>query len=318
MDTLDAMRVFTAVANAGSFSAAARQLRLSPSVVTRAVIQLEERLGVAVLARTTRSVRVTERGTRYLDHCRRILDDVSTAEAQTRGQDAALRGELTVAAPMTFGRLHVLPIVQSLLADHPELAVRLLLSDRNAHLVDDGIDIAVRIGDLADSAAIATALGSVRPILVASKRYLAAHPAPRSPRELAVHSQPRSPRDGTAQPAARSRRVPGRHDLIAFESLDRTNEWRFKSETVRVRPRLTVTTADAAVAAAEADMGIARVVSYQATEALSAGRIVEVLPTHAPAAVPVSAMYLERRAATGAVSAFLAAARVRLQRHPIR
>lgn len=306
MDTLDAMRTFVAVATAGSFSAAARQLRLSPSVVTRAVMQLEERLGVAVLARTTRSVRVTERGSRYLDQCRRILDDVTTAEAQTRGQDELLRGELTVAAPVMFGRLHVLPIVQALLADHPELAVRLLLSDRNAHLVDDGIDIAVRIGELADSAAIATTLGTVRPVLVASKRYLAAHPGPRSPRELA------------ANPAARSRRESGRHDLIAFESLDRTNDWRFKSDVVRVRPRLTVTTAAAAVAAAEADMGIARVVSYQAEAALAGGRLVEVLPAHAPPKVPVSAMYLERRAATGAVSAFLAAARTRVQRHPIR
>ncbi len=303
MDTLDAMRTFAAVATAGSFSAAARQLRLSPSVVTRAVIQLEERLGVAVLARTTRSVRVTERGARYLDHCRRILDDVTVAEAQTRGQDAALRGELTVAAPVTFGRLHVLPIVQSLLADHPELAVRLLLSDRNAHLVDDGIDIAVRIGELADSAAIATTLGTVRPVLVASKRYLAAHPGPRSPRELAAHP---------------AHRESGRHDLIAFESLDRTNEWRFKADVVRVRPRLTVTTADAALAAAEADLGIARVVSYQAAVALAAGRLVEVLPGHAPPAVPVSAMYLERRAATGAVAAFLVAARARVQRQPIR
>lgn len=302
MDTLDAMRTFVAVATAGSFSAAARQLRLSPSVVTRAVIQLEERLGVAVLARTTRSVRVTDRGARYLDHCRRILDDVTTAEAQTRGQDAALRGELTVAAPVTFGRLHVLPIVQALLDQHPALAVRLLLSDRNAHLVDDGIDIAVRIGELADSAAIATTLGTVHPVLVASKRYLAAHPAPRSPRELAAHP---------------ARRESARHDLIAFEALDRTNEWRFKADVVRVSPRLTVTTADAAVAAAEAGLGIARVVSYQAEAGLAAGRLVELLPAHAPPAVPVRAMYLERRAATGAVSAFLSAARIRVKRYPI-
>ena len=142
------MRTFAAVAKAGSFSDAARRLRLSPSVVTRSIAQLEDRLGVVVLSRTTRSVRLTERGRMYLERCERILDDVTNAERLARGEDAAVRGELTVAAPVLFGRLHVLPIVGTLLVAHRDLAVRLRLSDRNAHLVDEGVDVAVRIGEL--------------------------------------------------------------------------------------------------------------------------------------------------------------------------
>jgi DNA-binding transcriptional LysR family regulator len=160
MDRLDAMRIYVAVARLGSFAKAARQLRLSPSVVTRSIAQLEDQLGVTLLTRTTRAVRLTERGEIYLESCQQIMEDIDGAERRVRGENAEPRGDLKVAAPIAFGRLHVLPVVTRMLTDHRALSVRLTLSDRNALLVDEGVDVAVRIGDLADSSLIAIRLGA--------------------------------------------------------------------------------------------------------------------------------------------------------------
>ncbi len=294
MDYLDSIRTFAAVARAGSFAEAARKLRRSPSVVTRSIAQLEQHLGLVVLSRTTRSVRVTERGRIYLERCEQILDDVDNAERIARGQDAELSGELTVAAPVLFGRLHVLPIVGVLLAAHRGLTVRLTLSDRNVHLVDDGVDVAVRIGELADSAAIAVKLAAVHRVVVASPAYVAARGAPTAPTDLAAH------------------------DIIAFESIDLTNEWRFRDDKVaRVTPRLTVNNADAAISAAEAGLGITRALSYQVQAAVRAGRLVVLLPTYARPALPVNAIYSTRRAAATGVAAFVSAARSHFRENPI-
>nr|HEX4315791.1 LysR family transcriptional regulator [Kofleriaceae bacterium] len=285
MDTLEAMRTFTAVARLGSFSEAARRMRLSASVVTRAVAQLEAHLGVVVLSRTTRSVRVTEPGRVYLERCQQILDDVDHAVRLARGERAELRGELTISAPVMFGRLHVLPIVAGLLAAHRGLAVRLALSDRNAHLVDDGVDVAVRIGELADSAALAVKLGAVQRVVVASPAYVAARGAPRRPADLA------------------------KHDVIAFDSIDATDDWRFRDDAVRVAPRLVVDSADAAIAAAEAGVGVTRALSYQVRAPVEAGRLVALLRGFAPSPVAVHAVYAQRRALAPGVAAFVAAAR---------
>jgi DNA-binding transcriptional LysR family regulator len=295
MDQLDAMRAFVSVATLGSFAEAARRRRVSPSAVTRAVAQLEDELGVSLLTRTTRSLRLTERGRIYLESCRQILEDVDAAGRLARGQDAAPRGELRVAAPILFGRLHVLPIVEALLATHPQLAVRLALSDRNVHLVEDGIDVAVRIGDLADSSLIATRLGAVSRVLAASPAYLARRGAPRSPAELADH------------------------DLIAFEALEAADEWRFRpgDPALRIRPRLAVNSADAALVAAEAGLGIVRTLSYQAAGALAAGRLVQVLADFTPPALPVSAVYPDRRIPSANVAAFMAQARGYFRAHPV-
>src|ERR1700690_476469 len=159
MDRLDAMRAFAAVADLGSFAEAARRLRLSPAAVTRAVALLEDQLGLLLLPRTTRSVRLTERGGAYHEDCKRILLDIDEADRRVRGEDAVPRGTMTIAAPIVFGRLHVLPIVAQMLREHRDLAVRLTLSDRLVHLAEDGIDAAVRIGDLADSALMAFKVG---------------------------------------------------------------------------------------------------------------------------------------------------------------
>lgn len=299
MDQLDTMRVFVAVAKRQSFAGAARQLGLSPSVVTRAVAKLEDRLAQTVLRRTTRSVRLTDRGALYLASCTQLLADLDAAERQVRGESADLRGELAVAAPLLFGRLHVLPIASRLLAAHRGLAIRLLLSDRNAHLVDEGVDVAVRIGALADSSAIAVKLGEVSRVAVASPAYLAARGAPRTPADLA------------------------RHDTIGFELGRAPGDWRFRERggpgerVVRVEPRLTVTSADAAIAAAEAGLGIARTLSYQLRAAVEAGRLVPVLAAFAPAPLPVHVLYPARRIPAATVTAFVAAARAAFAAAPL-
>ena len=166
------MRAFVSVAKLGSFTEAARRLQLSASVVTRSIAQLEDQLGLTLLLRTTRSLRLTERGELYLESCQQILQDVDSAERQVRGEDAEPRGTLKVAAPIVFGRLHVLPIVNRVLHDYRDVAVELTLSDRNAHLVEEGVDVAVRIGELADSSLIAVKLGVVSRVVVASPTYL--------------------------------------------------------------------------------------------------------------------------------------------------
>lgn len=294
MDQLDAMRTFVAVASLGSFAEAARRTRQSPSAVTRSVAQLEDRLGLTLLARTTRSVTLTERGQIYLDRCRRLLDDLDQYEREVRGEDATPRGALTVAAPILFGRLHILPVVGRLLAAHADLSIRLILSDRNSHLVDEGIDVAVRIGDLEDSSLIAARLGEVTRVVVASPAYLALHGRPQTPVDLAAHG------------------------VVAFEAIDATNEWRFAggAAPVRLQPRLSVNSADAAIAAAEQGVGITRALSYQVRDAVRSGRLTPLLTDFAPPALPVSALYPARRSASPNVTAFVKAARAMIDVPP--
>jgi DNA-binding transcriptional LysR family regulator len=295
MDRLDAMRIFVTVARLGSFAEAARQLRLSPSVATRSIAQLEDQLGLMLLTRTTRSLRLTDRGEIFLASCQQILSDMDDAERRARGENAEPRGELRIAAPIVFGRLHVLPVVNRILTEHAGLSVRLMLSDRNVNLVDDGIDIAMRIGDLADSSLIAVKLGEVSRILIASPDYLQKRGVPKS---LAALSD---------------------HDLIAFESIDATNEWRFDTDgkPVRVEPRLIVNNADAAIAAAEAGIGIARTLSYQVRESVLGGRLTPVLQKFAPPASPISAIHSPRRVASANVAAFVKAARDHFRASPV-
>jgi DNA-binding transcriptional LysR family regulator len=289
------MRAFVAVASLGSFAGAARQLRVSPSVVTRSVADLEERLGLVLLNRTTRSVRLTERGEIYLGSCRQVLEDLEAAERRARGEDAEPRGSLKVAAPILFGRLHVLPIVTRILTKHPGLAVHLTLSDRNAHLAEESVDVAVRIGELVDSRLVAIRLGSVSRVLVASPEYLQRRGTPRAPADLSAH------------------------DIIAFESLDATNEWRFGSpgRLVRVEPRLTVNSADAAIAAAQAGLGVCRTLSYQVMDRVLAGQLRPILVNFTPEELPVSAIYPARRIASANLGAFIKSARDYFREAPL-
>jgi DNA-binding transcriptional LysR family regulator len=288
MDQLDAMRTFLAVVDRSSFSDAARAMQLSPAAVTRAVAALEADLGLSLLYRTTRSVRLTERGALYAERCRRLLQELDDVRAEVRGEDAAPRGVLSITAPVFFGRLHVAPIVESLVEGYPDLALRLTLVDRVTHLVEEGFDVAVRIGALPDSALIAVPVARVRRIVVASPAYLAAHGRPAAPGDLKGHR------------------------IISFEGVDSTREWRFGPEgrtTVALAPRLSVNSAEVAVDAAARGLGVARVLSYQAEQALADGRLERILPGEEPPSVPVSLVYAADRRTSANVAAFLKAAR---------
>ena len=286
MDRLDTLRTFVAVADQASFAEAARRLRISPTAASRAVSALEASLGTSLLRRTTRSVRLTEDGAAYLERCRAALAELDDAALALRGAGAAPGGTMVITAPIVFGRLHILPVVTRLLHDHPALAIRLTLSDRVVRLVDEGIDVAVRIGDLSDSALHALKLAEVRRILVASPAYLAARGMPANVAML--HD----------------------HDLISFGEAE--SEWRFGpagKPAIRINPRLAVNSADAAIAAAVAGLGVARILSYQAIEAIAAGDLVQVLDGVAPPPLPVHLVYQAGRGATVNARAFIEGAR---------
>ncbi|MCW6509633.1 LysR substrate-binding domain-containing protein [Lichenifustis flavocetrariae] len=244
-------------------------------------------LSISLSDRDVVDAGVTERGEVFLHSCRQVLEDIEQAERRAQGEDAEPRGSLKVAAPILFGRLHVLPIVSRVLTKHPGLTVHLTLSDRNVHLAEESVDVAVRVGDLADSSMKAIRLGSVSQVLVASPGYLARRGTPKTPKDLPAH------------------------DVIAFESLDTTNEWRFgpAGKLVRVEPRLTVNSADAAIAAAEAGLGISRTLSYQVRASVLAGRLVPLLVGFTAGKLPVSAIYPARRMASANLGAFIENAR---------
>jgi DNA-binding transcriptional LysR family regulator len=295
MDRLEAMRTFVAVAKAGGFAEAARRLQRSPSVVTRAIAQLEDQLGLTLLLRTTRSLRLTDRGEVYLENCQQILADVDSAERRARGEDAEPRGHLKIAAPIVFGRLHVLPMIRFLLRTYGNVWVQLSLSDRNVHLVDEGIDVAVRIGALADSSLIAVKLAEVSRVVVASPAYLKKRGIPKSPDELAGH------------------------DIIAFAGVGIVDDWRFdpRRKSVQLEPRLTVNSADTAIAAAEAGVGITRPLSYQVEASVRAGRLTPILQHFAPPPSPVNAIYPARRIPSANVAAFVKTAREYFKTNPL-
>lgn len=290
MDRLDAIRVFLAVAERASFAAAARSLRWSPAAATRAVAMLEAELGIALFHRTTRVVRLTEPGALYAEHCRRILADLEAARSLVRGEDAAPRGTLSVTAPVVFGRLHVLPIAEALVAAHGELSIQLTFVDRVTHLVEEGFDIGVRIGTLADSALVAVPLTEVVRVVVASPAYLAAQGEPVEPADLR------------------------RHAIIAFDGLEATDAWRFAGAvptTISVAPRLVVNSADAAIAGALRAQGITRVLSYQVAEAVADGRLRRLLGAYELPAVPVSLVFQASRRGSPNITAFVREARAR-------
>src|SRR5262245_51390129 len=188
MDRLATMRVFIAVAEGAGFAAAARRLGMSPPAVTRAVSALEDRIGTRLLHRTTRSVRLSEAGIRYLADCKRILGEIEEAEASAAGAHAEPGGQIAVTAPIMFGRIHVAPILLDFLARYPQVTARTILVDRVVDLMDEGLDVAVRIADLPDSSLSAVRVGRVRRVVCASPKYLAARGTPQTPADLAQHN----------------------------------------------------------------------------------------------------------------------------------
>ena len=285
MDRLQAMSVFVSVAELRGFAPAARRLGLAPSAVTRLVAALEEHLGTRLLQRTTRSVTLTDAGTRYLERARRILGDVAEAEGAARVERAVPTGRLVVTAPAVFGRLHVAPLMCAFLEQYPATTGELSLSDRSVNLVEDGVDLAVRIGELDDSSYVARPVGLVRRIVVGSPQYLARHARPRAPADVAGHS------------------------LIQFTALNATPEWRLVVNGAIVRapfvPRYVTNSADAAVGHAERGGGLAMVLSYQAAESLAAGRLEIVLEDFEPAPLPIQIVYPTTRLLSAKVRAFV-------------
>jgi DNA-binding transcriptional LysR family regulator len=267
MDQLKAMAVLVAAVEAGSLSAAGRRLGMPLATVSRTVSELEIHLKTRLLNRTTRSLSLTESGTAYVAACRRILEQVGEAERAAAGEYSQPRGDLVVTAPIVFGRLHVLPVVTHFLQAFPQIDVRLMLMDRVAHLLDDHLDIAFRIGALPDSSLVATRLGSVRRVVCASPAYWKAHGVPQTPAELAGH------------------------DCISCEALDTPQMWSFPAGGVPVHARLSVSTAEAALDAAAAGLGVTRLLSYQVEQALEAGRLEIALRPFEAAPSPVHMLH---------------------------
>jgi DNA-binding transcriptional LysR family regulator len=285
MDRLQAMTMFLTVVDTGGFAPAARKLKVSPSVVTRAVAEIEERLGVRLLTRTTRIVRVTEAGAGYADDCRRLLAGIDEAERSAAGSHASPRGQLTVTSSVLFGRMYVTPIVTSYLARYPEVGISCYFLDRVVNLVEEGVDVAIRIAELADSSLQAVRVGRVRRVVCAAPSYLARCGVPQRPDDLAEHA------------------------IIAASGVSPSSEWRFRkgerTAFVRLRPRMTTTTNDSAIAAALAGFGVTRLMSYQITPYLREGTLKIVLADFEPPPLPVHVVHREGRNATQKVRSFL-------------
>jgi DNA-binding transcriptional LysR family regulator len=288
MDRLHLMNVFVAVAEEEGFSAGARRLRMSPPAVTRAVAALEERLGVKLLNRTTRYVRATDVGQRYLEDAKRVLADADAADEAAAGVNTEPRGRLTVTAPVLFGRMFVMPAILEYLTRYPGTEVSSVFLDRVVNLLEEGVDVGVRLAELADSSMQARQVGSVRVVLCASREYLQRHGAPNVPQDLLKHS-------------------------IIASSASNAFDWRFGGRTLRVQPRLTVTTNDAAIEAALRGFGITRLLSYQVAPQLAAGELKVVLKEHEPEPRPIHIVHRQGRYASAKVRAFVDLMAERLQ-----
>lgn len=267
MDRFEAMTVFVAIAEAGSLSAAARRLEQPLATVSRKLALLEARLKTQLIARSTRRLELTDAGRDYLEASRQILERVDEAERVAAGAYARPHGQLVISAPVVFGRLHLLPVIVEFLREFPDVDVRLIQADRIVNLLEEHVDLALRIGELADSSLVATRVGEIRRVACASPAYLAAYGRPATPADLASHA------------------------CISFEGLMSASAWVFPSQTVAIHSRLTVTTAEAAIAAAQMGLGVARVLSYQVADAVQAGTLERLLPAFEPAPVPVSLIY---------------------------
>ncbi|WP_439887676.1 LysR family transcriptional regulator [Pseudomonas sp. MBLB4123] len=285
MDRFQEMQVFLAVAEAQGFAAAARRLNMSPPSVTRAVAALEARIGTLLLARTTRSVRLTEAGQRYGEDCRRILAELEEAEESAAGSHAVARGQLTVTAPVLFGELFVTPLLVDYLKRHPAVQIKALLVDRVVSMVDEGVDVAVRIGNLPDSGLHTVKVGEVRQVICAAPAYLAEHGRPRRPQDLRLG------------------------DAVVAASSSLVSDWQFSGPggplSVRPQPRLVVTANQAAINAACLGWGPTRALSYQVARQVAAGELEIVLADYELPALPIHVVHLGGRKVAAKVRTFV-------------
>jgi DNA-binding transcriptional LysR family regulator len=272
MDRLEAMAVFAAIVDGGSLSAAGRRLNVPLATVSRKLADLEAHLKTRLITRSTRTLVLTDAGRDYLEACRQILEQVDEAERAAGGAYAKVKGRLVVAAPIVFGRLHVVPVAVAFLELHPEVDLQLRLGDRNVNLIEEHVDLALRIGTLPDSNLVATPVGTIRRVVCASPAYLRRFGTPQSLQDLAAHR------------------------CITFDGLEAATTWAFVGADGRKRPasvrsRLTVSTADAAIEAAVLGLGLTRVLSYQVADALQDGRLVRVRIDEEPSEIPTSLIY---------------------------
>ncbi|ALI01442.1 HTH-type transcriptional activator AaeR [Pseudomonas sp. FW306-02-F02-AA] len=296
MDRLQEMQVFVAVAQEQGFSAAARRLGLSAASVTRAVAALEVRIGTQLLTRTTRSLHLSEAGQRYLDDCRRILADIQEAEASAAGSHAQPRGQLTITAPVLFGELFVTPVMVGYLEQFPDISINALLVDRVVSMVEEGIDVAVRIGELPDSNQHAILVGEVRRVICGSPDYLKRHGRPMHPNDL------------------------GRARIVATSSIGQQRNWPFSEAgevlSIRPEPRLVVTANQAAITAAALGLGLTRVLSYQVASKVASGELEIVLQDFELPPLPIHVVYQGGRKAPVRVRSFVDYAVKALREHP--
>lgn len=271
MDRFEAMSVLLSVVDAGSLSAASRRLRIPLTTVSRNVSELEARLKTRLLNRTSRRIELTEAGLAFVAACRRIVEEVGEAERAASGEYSAPTGELVISAPIVFGRLHVLPVVAEFLKAYPDISVRATFADRLVNLIDEHVDVALRIGELSDSSLLATRLGSIRRVTCASPTYLAERGTPATPADLAGH------------------------DCITFVGIASPTSWSFRSAgkevSAKIHSRLLVNTAEAAIDAAAAGLGITRVLGYQIAAATRAGELALLLEAFEPEPAPLSLVY---------------------------
>jgi DNA-binding transcriptional LysR family regulator len=283
MDRLQCMRVLVRVAETGSFAEAARQLHMSPPAVTRAVASLEDATGARLFVRSTRSVKLTPSGGRYVDDCRRILADIEEAEASAGGSHATASGMLTVTAPVLFGQFHIIPVMTEFLAMHPAVTGRVLLFDRIVSLVEEGIDVAIRIGHLQDSDQTAIKVGSVRRVVCGAPSYFERYGVPEKPSDLSRHVTTVS--TGSSAPL----------------------DWHFAPDhtAVTLHPRLYCNTVDASIAAAITGWGLSRALSYQVVRQVAAGQLRIVLEEYEEEPLPIHVVHTEGRHVSAKTRSFV-------------
>jgi DNA-binding transcriptional LysR family regulator len=293
MDRLESMAVLVAAVEAGSLSAAARRLDTPLATISRKVAELEAHLNTRLLNRTNRRLTLTDAGQSYVAACRRILEDVGEAERSARGEYSAPKGDLVITAPVVLGRQRVLPVVVEFLRAYPDIDIRMMLADWLVNLVEEQVDLAVRIGELPDSSLVATRIGSIRRVVCGSPAYFAERGMPNRPDDLVAHG------------------------CITHEGLTSAQAWNFatgKSEvSIAIHSRLVVNTAEAAIDAAMAGIGVTRVLSYQVANAVQSGALVLVLREFEPPPLPVSLVHAGGRLLPLKVRAFLDFAAPRLK-----
>lgn len=282
MDRYVELQVFVAVAESEGFAAGARRLGISPPVATRAIADLEARLGIKLLTRSTRHVRLTDAGKRYLDDAKRILTNIAEADEAAAGINGEPSGHLAVTAPVLFGKMFVLPGVIDYLNRYPKMEVNALFLDRVVNLLEEGLDVGIRIGDLADSSMRAIRVGTVKRVICASPGYLARMGVPQHPDELMQHT------------------------IVTANGLNATTEWKFADGiTLRVKPRLSFATNDAAIEASVASFGISRLLSYQIAPHLADGRLQILLPEFDQTTIPIHVIHREGRYASAKIRTFV-------------